>query len=51
VIATKNAMSMFMTMARGLTRLAEEELKICVQIRRLNSKKWDRNRNWRCHNV
>jgi len=39
VIATKNAMSMFMTMARGLTRLAEEELKICVQIRRLNSKK------------
>jgi hypothetical protein len=31
--------SIFMTMAGRLTRLAEEELKICVQMKRLNSKK------------
>lgn len=39
-IATKQAISRFVEMACRLTRLDEEELKICDQIGRLNSKKW-----------
>ena len=38
-IVTKNAISRFTALAGRLTRLDEEELKICEQIGRLNSKK------------
>ena len=40
-IATKNAISRFVEMAGRLTRLDEEELKICEQIGKLNSKKFE----------
>ena len=38
-IATKNKIARFTEMAGRLTRLDEEELKLCDEIRRLNSKK------------
>jgi hypothetical protein len=41
VITTKNASSRFTTMAGRLTRPNEEELKICGQIWKLNSKKFE----------
>ena len=40
-IATKDAISRFTEMAGRLTKLDEEELKICEQIRKLNSKKFE----------
>jgi predicted transcriptional regulator len=40
-IATKNAISRFTEMAGRLTKLDEEELKICEQIGKLNSKKFE----------
>jgi hypothetical protein len=40
-IATKNAISRFVEMAGRLTRLDEEELKVCEQIGKLNSKKFE----------
>ena len=40
-MATKNKISRFVEMAGRLTRLDEEELKICEQIGRLNSKKFE----------
>ena len=40
-IATKNKISRFVEMAGRLTRLDEEELKICDEIGRLNSKKFE----------
>jgi hypothetical protein len=40
-IATKNAISRFVEMAGRLTRLDGEELKICEQIGKLNSKKFE----------
>ena len=40
-IATKNAISRFVQMAGRLTRLDDEELKICERIGKLNSKKWE----------
>lgn len=40
-IATKNKIARFTEMAGRLTRLDEEELKICEQIGRLNSKKFE----------
>ncbi len=39
-IATKNKISRFVEMAGRITRLDEEELKICEQIGKLNSKKF-----------
>lgn len=44
-IATKNAISRFTAMAGRLTRLDEEELKICEQIGKLNSKKFELERD------
>ena len=40
-IATKNKIARFTEMAGRLTRLDEEELKICEQIGKLNSKKFE----------
>lgn len=40
-IATKNAITRFVQMAGRLSRLDEEELKICDQIGKLNSKKFE----------
>ena len=40
-IATKNKISRFVEMAGRITRLDEEELKICEQIGKLNSKKFE----------
>lgn len=40
-LATKKAISRFTEMAGRLTRLDEEELKICEQIGKLNSKKFE----------
>lgn len=40
-ITTKNAISRFVEMAGRLTRLDEEELKICDQIGKLNSRKFE----------
>ena len=40
-IATKNKISRFVEMAGRLTRLDEEELKICEEIGKLNSKKFE----------
>ena len=40
-IATKQAISRFIEMVGRLTRLDEEELKICEQIGKLNSKKFE----------
>ncbi|TVP41378.1 hypothetical protein [Candidatus Nitrosocosmicus arcticus] len=40
-IATKDAISRFVEMAGRLTRLDEEELKLCEQIGKLNSKKFE----------
>ena len=40
-IATKNAISRFTEMGGRITRLDEEELKICAQIGKLNSKKFE----------
>jgi hypothetical protein len=40
-ITTKNAISRFTEMAGRITRLDEEELKICGQIGKLNSKKFE----------
>lgn len=40
-IATKNAITRFVQMAGRLSRVDEEELKICDQIGKLNSKKFE----------
>ena len=40
-IANKNKISRFVEMAGKITRLDEEELKICEQIGKLNSKKFE----------
>jgi hypothetical protein len=40
-IATKDKISRFVEMTGKLTRLDEEELKICEQIGKLNSKKFE----------
>ena len=40
-IANRNAISRFTEMAGRITRLDEEELKICEQIGKLNSKKFE----------
>ncbi len=40
-IATKQAISRFVQMAGRLTRLDEEALKLCDEIGRLNSKKFE----------
>lgn len=40
-IATKNAITRFVQMAGRLSRVEEEELKICDQIEKLNSKKFE----------
>jgi hypothetical protein len=40
-IATKDRIARFVQMAGRLTRLDEEELKICEQIGKLNSKKFE----------
>jgi hypothetical protein len=39
-IGTKPGVSIFVQLAGRLTRLDEEELKICEQIEKLNSKKF-----------